>query len=78
MPDSSEIVKVLAELEHGEKTAQMLESKLTSLETKLDNILASCQQQTSALTDELNNTVQQAGRVEKEKNSGLKDLKEKK
>lgn len=61
----------------GEKTAQMLESKLTSLETKLDNILASCQQQTSALTDELNNTVQQAGRVEKEKNSGLKDLKEK-
>ncbi|TVY47269.1 hypothetical protein LOCC1_G002090 [Lachnellula occidentalis] len=40
-----ELAKVWAELSRGEKTAQALESNLTSLEAKIDHLLASVESQ---------------------------------
>ncbi|KAF7929446.1 uncharacterized protein EAE98_005364 [Botrytis deweyae] len=44
----ADLAQALKELQRGEKTAQMLESNLTNLEKKIDDLLASFEAQGSA------------------------------
>ncbi|KAF8863378.1 hypothetical protein BDZ45DRAFT_670336 [Acephala macrosclerotiorum] len=55
--DLAQISEALAQLTKGEKTAQALESHLTSLEKKIDDLLASFEESERAKVDEVNSKV---------------------
>ncbi|TVY78195.1 hypothetical protein LSUE1_G004318 [Lachnellula suecica] len=52
--DDADLAKVWAELSKGEKTAQALESNLTSLEKKIDDLLASFEESEREKLDQAN------------------------
>ncbi|APA06796.1 predicted protein [Sclerotinia sclerotiorum 1980 UF-70] len=51
----ADVAQAFKELQRGEKTAQMLESNLTDLEKKIDDLLASFEAQESAAQAEARN-----------------------
>ncbi|KAF7856069.1 hypothetical protein EAF04_010024 [Stromatinia cepivora] len=51
----ADVAQAFKELQRGEKTAQMLESNLTNLEKKIDDLLASFEAQESAAQAETKN-----------------------
>ncbi|RKF63673.1 hypothetical protein OnM2_024032 [Erysiphe neolycopersici] len=77
MSEDREIAKIVEELEKGEKAAQMLETKLSSLESKIDDLLSSCQE-TNLMTAELNDISLPIGPEKKEEVHEEKNSNEKK
>ncbi|KAG4415000.1 hypothetical protein IFR04_011874 [Cadophora malorum] len=52
--DEHDLAQTLQQIAKGEKTAQALESNLTSLEKKIDDLLASFEESERAKVDEAN------------------------
>ncbi|KAH6709370.1 hypothetical protein BKA61DRAFT_119185 [Leptodontidium sp. MPI-SDFR-AT-0119] len=53
--DEHDLAQTLQQITKGEKTAQVLESNLTSLEKKIDDLLASFEESERSKVDEANN-----------------------